>query len=234
LEDNCNEAIATVESELKFQRKRFHERRSSKMLEYNKKLSPAPENKRKTILFNTSIELPPSIEFQSRRGRSTSIVSNSEKVIKRKNVLLKTMSNFTKKHSVSDIFNDYFKKFHFLFFQNFCEIQCNEAMTKISENHKKKLNNYIYYEDQIKELELILTGDGGRFLLILDNMEQRTIIDNMVQAITLDRNIQTMEIEKEFSGLLPNYKENLSLVSKSEKWSQINEEFLNSFVEMLK
>lgn len=60
------------------------------------------------------------------------------------------------------------------------------------------------------------------------------MIQNMVQAISLERDIKAFEIEKEAVKMMPNYKENFDQARDGERWTQINEEFLNSFVEMLK
>ena len=55
----------------------------------------------------------------------------------------------------------YFKKFHFIYFQTFCETLCSDVIKHIGEFHKNKLNVYFSFEDQIKELELLTTGDTG-------------------------------------------------------------------------
>jgi hypothetical protein len=58
----------------------------------------------------------------------------------------------------------------------------------------------------------------------------------MIKAIVLERNIKLIEISKQTEILkkLPDFKENVYLFHRNDKWSQINEEFLNSFVELLK
>jgi hypothetical protein len=58
----------------------------------------------------------------------------------------------------------------------------------------------------------------------------------MIKAIVLERNLKLIEINKqtEIMKKIPDYKENVHLFHQNDKWTQINEEFLNSFVEMLK
>ena len=62
------------------------------------------------------------------------------------------------------------------------------------------------------------------------------IIDNMIQAIKLERNIKLIDIDREIEdvGKCEDLKEKLRMLNGNETWRQINEEFLNSFVEMLK
>lgn len=158
LEKLCQEAIDTVETDLKFQRKRFIERRNIKRRDYAFKATPSPE-KRKTIFNPADIVLPDNFEI-SLRGRSGTVSKQDREDLKSKKVLAKS-SSFIKKHPISNVFSDYFKKFHYLFFQTFCEKQINEALFAINNVYKKKIENYIFYEDQIKELELIMSGDGG-------------------------------------------------------------------------
>lgn len=58
----------------------------------------------------------------------------------------------------------------------------------------------------------------------------------MIKAIILERNIKLIEISKrtEYLKKIPEFRENVYLIHENEKWSEINEQFLNSFVEMLK
>ena len=140
MEESIKNAEELIESDMKLQKRRFQERRSGKRIDYCKKNTPALDNKRKTI-FNFNAELLMNLEIDKKNcnGKSNSIIiSNSEKAIKRKNILLKTLSNPNKKLTISDIFDQYFKKFHFLFFQTFCEKQISNSMKKYEEIYKKK------------------------------------------------------------------------------------------------
>ena len=56
----------------------------------------------------------------------------------------------------------------------------------------------------------------------------------MVQSIGLERNLKLLEIEKENSSNFPDFKENVNNINDCDKWRSVNEEFLNSLVEMLK
>jgi hypothetical protein len=50
-------------------------------------------------------------------------------------------------------------------------------MEKINENYKEKLECFIFFEDQIKELELLTTGDSGNpFLMKIIMSRSRLLI----------------------------------------------------------
>ena len=167
------------------------------------------------------------------RRRSSSNQNKSYEVLKRNEIILKCPESKNTR-SISEIFEEYFKKFHFIYFQTFCETLCSDVIKHIGEFHKNKLNVYFSFEDQIKELELLTTGDTGNIQEKLENLEQKMIIQTMVQSIISDRDLKLKELEKDISTRNLIVRPNINYLNERENLAQINEEFLNSFVEMLK
>jgi hypothetical protein len=166
VENNIKEAEKIITKDLSIQKNKFNENLYKKRMRKDMQISPSPINiKRKTIIFpvNDSPSLIFDIEHKCRKSTGQ---PNSERLIKRLPSLFKTHSYTNKKHSISEMFDDYFKKFHYLYFHTFSEKQCIEVMEKINENYKEKLECFIFFEDQIKELELLTTGDTGNPVLI--------------------------------------------------------------------
>jgi len=60
------------------------------------------------------------------------------------------------------------------------------------------------------------------------------IIQTMVQSIISDRDLKLKELEKDISTRNLIVRPNINYLNERENLAQINEEFLNSFVEMLK
>lgn len=58
----------------------------------------------------------------------------------------------------------------------------------------------------------------------------------MIKSIVLERNLKLIEIGRQVERLRKtiDLRENLHLFNQNDKWTEINEDFLNSFVEMLK
>ena len=58
----------------------------------------------------------------------------------------------------------------------------------------------------------------------------------MIKSIVLERNLKLLEISKQVENLRKSIdlRENLYLFNQNDKCTEINEDFLNSFVEMLK
>lgn len=150
-----------MHSDLILQKRKFNENMLMKKYGNDIKISPSPLNlKRKTVIF--PVNESPSLLFDiDNRMRRSLVQPNSDRQNKRKINLLKSFSIPNKKQSISDIFEEYFKKFHYLYFHIFCEKQCIDIMEKINENYKEKLECFIFFEDQIKELALLTTGDSG-------------------------------------------------------------------------
>jgi hypothetical protein len=60
------------------------------------------------------------------------------------------------------------------------------------------------------------------------------VIQTMVQSIISDRDLKLKELEKDISTINLIVRPNINYLNERENLAQINEEFLNSFVEMLK
>lgn len=140
-----------IESDIKFQNKLFNEMRRRRKLRSNSNIS------RQMPKTNTILEQITNLED---RRRSSSNQNKSYEVLKRNEIILKCPESKNTR-SISEIFEEYFKKFHFIYFQTFCETLCSDVIKHIGEFHKNKLNVYFSFEDQIKELELLTTGDTG-------------------------------------------------------------------------
>ena len=156
-EENFKKAYKIIESDLKFQKNIFNEIRRGRRLRSTSGLSS--DNKLKTI--HSSHELINYFDERiTKRGKSCLIQNNSEKIMRRQTLFSKNLASQSKR-GISNVFDEYFKKFHFIYFQTFCEKLCSDAIKNIGEYHKNKLDSYFSFEDQIKELELLTTGDAG-------------------------------------------------------------------------
>jgi len=183
----------------------------------------SPRNKRMSVMT----DLIANTFYQS--GRRNSSHFYSEKVEKKKRQLMKMPSINSKKNQKTfrEIFEEFFKKFHFLFFQINAESMCNEVMNNYNEYYKDKLTNFLIYEDQIKELILMTTGDQ-------DNYETMEHIKNLVDNIAKERDEKIEEIEQTIKRLEYDKKKKEFTSEDFDKCRKVNEEFLNSLVEILK
>lgn len=165
VENIVKEAENIINNDLLTQKNKFYDNLCKKKMKNDVRKSPTPLNiKRKTVMFPVN-ESPSNIYEFENKIKMTTNQPNSERLNKRIPTILKVYSNNNKKHSISDTFDDYFKKFHYLYFHTFSEKKCIEVIEKINENYKEKLECFIYFEDQIKELELLTTGDSGNSFL---------------------------------------------------------------------
>ena len=228
LEINCINAKRTIQKQLKDQQNAYKDE-IWKIKEVKFACSP---DKMRISKKNDCMDIDSLNNEEYIRGKNNSFHSKTVKVLKSKRVSMTSFcSNNNKNIDFTGIFENYFKKFHFFYFQSYAEKNCFNTIQNANENYKDKLQSYIYFEDQIKELELLTTGDT-------ENIEQKLIIENMIKAIILERKLKILELEKSNlnnnNTLILTNKNSTSNNHESYKWCHINEDFLNKFIEMFR
>ena len=222
LELNCINSKIIFQTQIKDQITAYNENKKKKK-ELTFYRSP---DKKTTSIKNYSIEINTFNHLDEKKEKAKNIYSNTEKSLKSKS-LMKSISANKNNIDFTEIFDNYFKKFHFLYFQTCAEKICASTISNSNKSYKEKLESYIHFEDQIKELELLTTGDS-------ENVEQRLIIETMIKMIVLERNQKLIELEK--SNLNKNsFIKDKNLITnnnESDKLCKINEEFLYKFIEM--
>lgn len=68
------------------------------------------------------------------------------------------------------MFEDFTNKFHYIFFQNLIDSIFNKLMQLLDNNYHDKLIEYFKIEDQIKEMNLMLSDNGNIFFIQIITM----------------------------------------------------------------
>jgi len=218
--NGCSIARRIIEDDMKTQHKTIKD----KIRKYSDLPNKAsPKHKRMSVMTDL-------IENSfSPSGRRNSTHFYSEKIEKKKRKLMKMPSITVKKHqkTFTEIFEEFFKKFRYLYFQLNAEPICNEVMNNYDHYYKEKLTSFLEFEDQIKELMLMTTGDQ-------DNLETLEQVKSLVDSIMKERDEKIAEIEQSIKKLEYNKKKKDFTSEDFDKCRKVNEEFLNSLVEILK
>lgn len=119
---------------------------------------------------------------------------------------------------------DYHSAFGNLIFTPFC----NKFLMKLEEHYDKKINNFEYYEDQIKELNMMLDGN--------DNNESNNTLSLMIENLYIEKNKIDYDLQMEQDNEMQDYFTEQSkedLISKGDFFKKINSELILKINELL-
>ena len=72
------------------------------------------------------------------------------------------------KQTLGDLINDYITKVQHTYYQQFCEEAIKNCMRTIMEGYNKKIENFLEYNDQEGEFELMLVDSTSNIYFIID------------------------------------------------------------------
>jgi hypothetical protein len=133
--------------------------------------------------------------------------------------------------SITQVFEDFLKKFHCIYFKGVSEFICNSAIDVINKDYIARIAMHFKIQDQIEELLYLYNEDPSNFSLTIDSNYQKSI-DLMINQLELERENNLIEFSTEKQQKLSKItaKNESFGFEQSKSFSEITEDLIRSLI----